>query len=76
MTTVDHTVGQTIEIVLNGDSVSIEGSTVAAIIEQLKLGDKKVAVELNKNIVARGEYQNTQISTGDTVEIVHFVGGG
>ncbi|OVE80141.1 thiamine biosynthesis protein ThiS [bacterium J17] len=66
----------TVEIILNGDSVSIEGSTVAAVIEQLNLGDKKVAVELNKNIVARGEYQQTKISAGDSIEVVHFVGGG
>ena len=36
----------------------------------------RVAVELNRNIVPREQWAETQLSEGDRLEIVHFVGGG
>ena len=40
------------------------------------LGESRVAVELNGEIVPRGKYAETILQDGDKVEIVHFVGGG
>jgi len=43
---------------------------------QLGLKSERVAVELNKKIVRRVEWDSTTISEGDRLEVVHFVGGG
>lgn len=65
-----------LQIKLNGEDRVVQGVTVAELLGELGLGDRKVAVELNKELVFRGAYQATRISNGDSVEIVHFVGGG
>jgi thiamine biosynthesis protein ThiS len=46
------------------------------LLEILKLQGDRVAVEHNGSIVARTEWDNAQVNTGDKLEIVHFVGGG
>lgn len=50
--------------------------TLAGLIEQMGLKSDRVAVELNRDIVRREDWANTQLSEGDRLEIVHFVGGG
>lgn len=52
-----------------------EGTSVRALIAQLKLTDDKVAVELNRRLL-RTEKYDTPLKAGDQVEIVTFVGGG
>ena len=65
------------QIMLNGETHGLEGSgTVDALLEKLGLDARKVAVELNLAIVPRSRYAQTQISEGDAVEIVRFIGGG
>jgi thiamine biosynthesis protein ThiS len=64
-------------LIVNGDPLLLEGeATVAALIAQLKLDTRKVAVELNREIVPRSTYPNTHLKSGDSLEIVHFIGGG
>ena len=64
-------------IIVNGDPTDIaEGSGISDLIESVGLDAKRVAVELNKRIVRRVDWDSTTISEGDKVEIVHFVGGG
>lgn len=64
-------------VYVNGKSEQIpDGATVAALLEHLKLGQKRVAVEANKELVTRGEWPARVLSEGDRVEIVSFVGGG
>ncbi|MCL4154882.1 UNVERIFIED_CONTAM: hypothetical protein GTU68_005930 [Idotea baltica] len=65
-----------VEILLNGEQKTTESSTVTQLLEELALSGKKVAVELNKEIVKRELYPTTQLSSGDVLELVHFVGGG
>jgi thiamine biosynthesis protein ThiS len=36
----------------------------------------RVAIELNREIVPRGQWSQTRLNEGDRLEIVHFVGGG
>ncbi|WP_233104091.1 sulfur carrier protein ThiS [Haliangium ochraceum] len=43
---------------------------------QLGLGDRRVAVERNREVVPRAEHASTTLSDGDTLEVVGFVGGG
>lgn len=67
----------TIQIVLNGKPLTIdEGSTVAGLLQQIELHNRRVAVELNRDIVIRSEHETTVLQAGDQVEIVHAIGGG
>lgn len=64
-------------IVVNGNQTDIaEGSGISDLIKSLGLDTARVAVELNKKIVRRADWDSTTISEGDKVEIVQFVGGG
>ncbi len=66
-----------VEISVNGDRVKVEpGTTLVGLLEQLQLKDDRVAVERNRVIVARADWESTVLEAGDTLEIVHFVGGG
>jgi len=65
------------DIRLNGEELAIEaGSTVTALLEQQGLTGRRVAVEVNGEIVPRGRHDSHVISEGDAVEIVHALGGG
>ena len=62
---------------VNGEEHSFAGTlTLAALIEQLGMRADRVAVELNRDIVARDRWPATELREGDRLEIVHFVGGG
>ena len=52
------------------------GATVADLVATLGLGPRRVAVEVNREIVPRAEHATRKVAGGDAVEIVHFVGGG
>jgi|TARA_B100000809_G_scaffold247869_1_gene277367 thiamine biosynthesis protein ThiS len=70
-------VTDTIQVRLNGKDRDIEpGQTVHALLESLELHPGMVVVELNKQILPRDTYQEHQVHSGDTIELVHFVGGG
>ncbi len=65
------------EIRLNGEVRAIaEGLSVAQLVELLGLGARRVAVELNRDIVPRASFAATRLRPGDVVEVVQFVGGG
>jgi len=65
------------KIIVNGEEKAFEKDlTVERLVRKYKLKKESVAVELNKNIVKKVNYENTFIKNGDKVEIVHFVGGG
>lgn len=62
---------------LNGEPANApDAVTVAAFLEQLGLPQKGVAVERNREIVPKSLYGATQLTEGDRIEIVQFVGGG
>jgi thiamine biosynthesis protein ThiS len=62
---------------LNGEERRVPaGTTVAGLLEQLRLDRRKVAVERNEAIVPRSAYAETSLAEGDQLEIVHFIGGG
>ncbi len=65
------------KLVLNGESQTFETPlTLTTLIEKLGMKSDRVAIELNRNIVPREQWPQTQLSEGDRLEIVHFVGGG
>ena len=60
-------------------STGSEGSLfapLAELVERLELTGRRLAVELNLEIVPRSQYAETQLADGDRVEIVHAIGGG
>ena len=62
---------------INGDQKNFEGPlSLADLINQLGMKGDRVAVELNREIVARAEWAKTDLKDDDRLEIVHFVGGG
>lgn len=66
-----------INIVLNGQSYSVSSeSSVADLLESLEVKGKRIAVELNGDIVSRVKFAETTLSPMDRVEIVHAIGGG
>lgn len=65
-----------IEIQLNGEKTLTFSKTVNELLLELQLADRKVAVELNQEIVSRPAYETTKLASGDQLEIIHFVGGG
>jgi len=66
-----------LKIRLNGDPFELTGPlTIAALLTQLEIEPRRVAVEHNLDIIKRARYETTTINDGDTVEIVNFVGGG
>ena len=69
------------DLVVNGEARQFEASaegtfTVEQLLEALGLGGRRVAVEVNPRIVKRATSADAHLADGDTVEIVHFVGGG
>jgi sulfur carrier protein len=64
-------------IQLNGESFELaDGQTVADLLVRLDLVGRRVAVELNLDIVPRSQHASTPLAEGDKVEVVHAIGGG
>lgn len=66
-----------VSLTLNGEARGFEGPlTVAGLLTELGLETRKVAVERNLEIVPRSLYAEVWLAPGDSLEIVHFIGGG
>ena len=66
-----------ITVKLNGETRSLDGPiSVSGLLLTLGLEGRKVAVERNEEIVSRSRYAETWLTSGDSLEIVHFIGGG
>ena len=62
---------------INGEKKSLsDGVTLTQLISELGMKGDRVAVELNREIVPRAQWDGTLLNDGDQLEIVHFVGGG
>jgi sulfur carrier protein len=65
------------ELVINGEKRHVSGvKTVADLLSSFNLQHKILVVELNRIIIERDQYESKMLQDGDTIEIVHFVGGG
>jgi len=53
-----------------------EGTSVADVVETLSLNPKFIAVEVNLELIPRGEHASYTLSDGDQLEVVTLVGGG
>ena len=66
-----------IKIKINGKfSMINENLTVSAFLKQLKIPLKKVAIELNREIIDKNKIKKIKLKQNDKIEIVHFIGGG
>jgi thiamine biosynthesis protein ThiS len=64
-------------VVVNGETRTIAGpATVADLLAQLSLDPRMVVVELNREIIRRQRVGEVRLRDGDSIELVHFVGGG
>jgi sulfur carrier protein len=64
-------------VTLNGEPRDLrDGLTVAELVGELGLRARRIAVEINLDILARDDYARRALRDGDVVEIVHFIGGG
>ncbi|WP_372706491.1 sulfur carrier protein ThiS [Brevundimonas sp.] len=63
-------------IQVNGESRAVSAVTILALVEELGLDVRKVAVERNLEIVPRSLHGATALAEGDRIELVQFVGGG
>lgn len=63
---------------INGNIKSFDDSsmTVDALVRQLNLLGKRIAIEKNGMIISKSEFQNITLQDGDQLEIVGAVGGG
>ena len=65
------------EVIVNGNTRDVpDGLTVKDLVVHLGLTEGPVAVEINREIVPRAQHATRVVASGDTIEIVHFVGGG
>jgi sulfur carrier protein len=65
------------QLFINGNEKTFDDSlSLAQLIDQLGMKGDRVAVELNREIVARAQWPETRLNDGDRLEVVHFVGGG
>jgi len=66
-----------IEIQLNGEKTLVPpGLTVAGLLRHLSLDLERVAVELDRELVRRPQWETRTVGNGAQLEVVHFVGGG
>ena len=64
------------QIQVNGEPRETRAETVLALVEELGLDVRKVAVERNLEIVPKSLHGATPVAEGDRIELVQFVGGG
>lgn len=65
------------KVIINGEKKDVQGGIdLEALLNHLSLPQQRIAIELNKEVVRRKDWQNTKLNEADRIEVVHFVGGG
>ncbi len=65
------------QVIVNGESRIIPtGETISGLLKTLEIEPERVAIELDRKIVKRGQWEETFLRDGAQLEIVQFVGGG
>ena len=66
-----------LNLVVNGEPRTVPGpATLTDLLAHLDLDPRMVVVELNREIVRRPNLSDHRLTDGDSIELVHFVGGG
>lgn len=70
-------ISTSITVELNGSQVAVPtGSTLGDLLDERGIERRMIAVEYNREILPRHEYDSTRLQDGDRLEIVQMVGGG
>lgn len=65
------------KIVLNGEEKEVpEGVNLRKMLEHFSLPTQRVAIELNREVVRRQQWDSIVVTDDDKIEVIHFVGGG
>jgi thiamine biosynthesis protein ThiS len=65
------------KIIINGEEKSFGSNiSIEAMLAELKINPKKVAIEMNLEIIPKSLYAKTLLKEGDSLEIIEFIGGG
>ncbi|MBK1873089.1 MULTISPECIES: sulfur carrier protein ThiS [Marinobacter] len=65
------------QVQVNGEAMVLtKGATVSSLLEEMALTGKRLAVEVNEDIVPRSQHVEFTLNDGDRVEVVHAIGGG
>lgn len=64
-------------IMVNGETREVKpGTSIGGLLNELGLHPRLIVVEYNREILDRTSFDTTQVRAGDSLELVHFVGGG
>lgn len=66
-------------MIVNGEKLpldNLQGNSLFSLLEYYKLNPDRVAIEINKMVIKKGDYNQVIIHENDIIEIIHFVGGG
>lgn len=64
-------------VFINGEAKEIENHlNLTDLLKHFSLPDERIAIELNKEVIRKKDWENIEIKDADKIEIVHFVGGG
>lgn len=64
-------------VTINNQTRSFDTTmTLSALIDEMGLDDKRIAIEYNRDILTRDQFPSITLQDGDNIEIVNFVGGG
>lgn len=66
----------TLQVTVNGEALALDGSTISDLVQQLQLTGRRLAVEVNREIIPKSQHGDFTLGEGDVVEIVHAIGGG
>lgn len=65
------------QVYINGEPKELaDNASLAEVISHLDLPVTRIAIELNRSVIRRANWETTIVQEGDRLEIVHFVGGG
>jgi len=62
---------------INGEAKEIPNEVnLSELLKNLSLPSERIAIELNKEVVRKRDWENVKVADADKIEIIHFVGGG
>ncbi len=65
------------KVFINGETREIIGElNITGLLRHFSLPQERIAIELNKQVVRKKDWENIKINDADKIEIIHFVGGG
>jgi thiamine biosynthesis protein ThiS len=65
------------KIIINGKAKEISNEVnIIELLESFSLPKERIAIELNKQVVRKKDWENIKITNADQIEVIHFVGGG